>query len=277
MEDLSIPEIVVVSLVLFLVVFGFLSLVFSIFYLQTERVYAFIFKKPFYVHYYPFPKCLETANQSLLRQHSTFYNRLTPKRKIYFEHRICRFIDRYEFIGREDFEVTDEVKIRIAISYITLSFGMRNYLLDIFDRVIVYPGAYYSKYSESYHKGEFNPGMRAIAFSWQDFVAGNDIANDNLNLGIHEFAHVLHYHGTKHSDVSAAIFTQVYDRISDEVSHPGNRQRLTDAGYFRDYAFTNTYEFLAVILEHYFETPQEFKAKFPPLYANVSKMLNHKH
>jgi Mlc titration factor MtfA (ptsG expression regulator) len=35
-------------------------------------------------------------------------------------------------------------------------------------------------------------------------------------------------------------------------------------------------EFLAVILEHFFETPQVFKKEFPVLYGNVSDMINFK-
>lgn len=276
-EPLSLPEIILVVVVLLSVVSAFFFLLGSVVYLQVEHLYAAIFKKPFYVHFYPMPKQISERRRLLLQQHSTFYNRLSPRRKVYFEHRICRFLDRYEIIGRQDFVITDEVRIRIASSYVMLSFGMRNYLVDVFDRIVVYPGVYFSTQSEAYHKGEFNPLARAVAFSWDDFLSGDAITNDNLNLGIHEFAHVFHHHGTKHRDVSAAIFARVYDRIYAEVEHPVNRRRLIDSGYFRDYAYTNSREFLAVILEHYFETPAEFRQNFPPLYANVSKMLNHKH
>jgi Mlc titration factor MtfA (ptsG expression regulator) len=34
--------------------------------------------------------------------------------------------------------------------------------------------------------------------------------------------------------------------------------------------------FLAVILEHFFETPQVFKKEFPELYSNVRDMINFK-
>ena len=36
----------------------------------------------------------------------------------------------------------------------------------------------------------------------------------------------------------------------------------------------NKYEFIAVLIEHFFETPEEFKAKFPYIYENLMVMLN---
>ena len=52
------------------------------------------------------------------------------------------------------------------------------------------------------------------------------------------------------------------------------RNRLVDAHYFRDYAFTNQFEFLAVIIETFIESPQELKGQFPQVYNKVQQMLN---
>jgi Mlc titration factor MtfA (ptsG expression regulator) len=38
--------------------------------------------------------------------------------------------------------------------------------------------------------------------------------------------------------------------------------RLVNSDYFRVYAYTNQVEFLAVIFEHFFETPKLLKASF---------------
>ena len=65
--------------------------------------------------------------------------------------------------------------------------------------------------------------------------------------------------------------------IQKEINFPANRDKLINSNYFRIYAYTNQFEFLAVILEHYFESPTSFKQEFPQLFNNVSKMLNHKH
>ncbi len=187
------------------------------------------------------------------------------------------FIKKYNFIGKEDFVITDEVKILIAATSTMLTFGMRNYIYTIIEKIIIYPKVYFSTVSEQYHKGEFNPRMRAIVFSWEDFLKGYEINNDNLNLGIHEFAHVLHHHGLKNDDTSATIFATNYKKIKEEVTQLSTKEKLINSDYFRVYAYTNEFEFLAVIMEHFFETPDLFKNEFPELFEKVSKMLNHKH
>ncbi len=261
----------------FFIILTAVTLVLVKWFYRIEQLYAVFFARPFYVHFYALPKKLDEKPLYLLRQYSAFYNRLSDKRKRYFEHRMACFIMRYEFIGRQGFLVSEEVKIRIAETYVMLTFGMRNYLVDTIDKIIIYPSAYTSTVSGNLHKGEFNPALRTVVFSWEDFMAGTDSASDNLHLGIHEFAHVLQFHGRKSRDVSARIFSAMYAQIQREVKHPPNLAKLTESNYFRIYAYTNQYEFLAVILEHYFETPGQFESHFPQLYRNVSRMLNHKH
>ncbi|WP_181161615.1 zinc-dependent peptidase [Flavobacterium sp. GSA192] len=51
---------------------------------------------------------------------------------------------------------------------------------------------------------------------------------------------------------------------------------LRSKGYFRLYAYQNQFEFLAVILEHFFETPKQFRKEHPELFVIVNNMLNFK-
>jgi len=68
----------------------------------------------------------------------------------------------------------------------------------------------------------------------------------------------------------------MFRQIQDDLLLPANRERLIQSNYFRVYAYTNQYEFLAVVIEHYFESPKQFKQEFPELFKNVSLMLNYK-
>lgn len=257
-------------LVVVLVFFGFL-------FNAAEHHFGLLYNRPFFVHFYTKTKLLDPAQSSILYQKIPYFDSLDEKKKRYFEHRVARFIEHYEFIGKEDFIVTDEVKVRIAATSVMLTFGMRNYLYDVIDKIIIFPSVYESAATGQYHKGEFNPMAKAIVFSWEDFVKGFETKEDNLNLGIHEFAHVLNYHGLKSNDASANIFARMFTKIEEEVNHPANRDRLIQSDYFRIYAYTNQFEFLAVIIEHYFETPHLFKTEFPRLYAHLEIMLNHRH
>ncbi|VXB07711.1 conserved hypothetical protein [Flavobacterium sp. 9AF] len=210
----------------------------------------------------------------LLYDKFEFYQRLPQNQKTYFEHRVATFIKKYPFIGKDGITVTNEMKILIAATAVMLTFGMRKYLFTVIDKIIIYPDVYFSTFNQAYHKGEFNPRMKAIVFSWKHFLEGYAIDNDNLNLGLHEFGHVLHYQGIKSSDTSATIFSVTYDEIMKEVKYPANYNRLVQSNYFRIYAYTNEFEFVAVILEHFFETPEDFKREFPQLYEKVKMMIN---
>jgi len=242
----------------------------------TEYNYSRLSNKPFYVHYYFKIKKLPPSQFEILNNQFLFYKTLSIRKKKYFEHRVASFIEHYEFIGNEGFVITDEVKVLVASTSVMLTFGMRDYLFDIIDKIIVYPSVYYSTINQVYHKGEFNPQLRVVVFSWEDFKSGYQIDNDNLNLGIHEFCHVVHFNATKNNNVSDAIFSRMFQQIQNDLLNPDNRERLIQSDYFRVYAYTNQYEFLAVIVEHYFESPKRFKQEFPELYKNVSLMLNHK-
>lgn len=236
-----------------------------------------LFQKPLYIHLYLNPKRITAEEAAFLRQAFPFYRQLSERHKRYFHHRLAAFKEQYEFVPRDGLLLEREMQTMVAATYVMLTFGMRRYLIDSFDKIIIYPEEYYSSPTDQYHKGEFNPRMKAVVFSWKDFTAGFSIDNDNLNLGIHEFSHVLHHHSLRSDDGSALAFRKHYERLHREVNHPPNRQRLIDSDYFRIYAFTNQFEFISVIIEHYFETPDEFKRHFPELFGHVSKMLNHQH
>jgi Mlc titration factor MtfA (ptsG expression regulator) len=272
---LSKMEIIFILVIVAIVGAGFLyTLMFFISLMDDVSIY--LFNKPLYIHLYLNPKKIVPEQEYILRQKVQFYNKLTDKQKNYFHHRIACFTDKYQFIAREDFKITKEVETLIAASYVILTFGMRRYLVDAFDKIIIYPEEYLSTQNQEYFKGEFNPRMKAVVFSWKDFLEGYEIDNDNLNLGIHEFSHVVHFHSLKNNDASSLTFRKYYTQLNKEVNHPPNKERLIDSDYFRIYAYTNHYEFVSVIIEHYFETPNEFKRKFPELFQNVSRMLNHK-
>ncbi len=59
------------------------------------------------------------------------------------------------------------------------------------------------------------------------------------------------------------------------VAHPKMKEQLVDSGFLRDYAYENQFEFVAVLLEYFFESPQEFKTKFPSIFLKVKQIINY--
>lgn len=259
---------------LILIYFGILFILLILFRI-VEPAYMMIFNKPLYLYFYPFPKKLTLTQKQILEKEFPFFKKLSNKKKIYFEHRVNSFLNHYKFIGKENLLVTDEMKIIIAGTYIMLTFGMRHYLINLFKAIIIYPSAYFSTSNQKYHKGEFNPIMKAVAFSWEDFILGHQTTNDNLNLGLHEFGHVLHFHGMKSNDPGAILFYDEFNNVITYYNDENLNKKLADNDYFREYAYENRFEFIAVILEHFFETPHLFKTNYPELYQHVSSMINY--
>jgi Mlc titration factor MtfA (ptsG expression regulator) len=243
----------------------------------ADDLHIAAFHRPIYIHFYTNYLEISENQENILVEKFEFYTKLSNKRKKYFNHRMSLFLEKYEFISRENFAVTEEIQVTIAATYVMLTFGMRHYLLAAFDKIIIYPETYYSSFSDQYHKGEYNPRMKAVVFSWKHFHEGLEHKNDNLNLGIHEFTHVVHHHSLQSQDASSLTFKKHYQRILNLFTNPISRQKLIDSEYFRVYAFTNQFEFISVVIEHFFETPNEFKAEFPLLFKHVSRMLNHRH
>lgn len=261
-----------------LFLFGYVLVLFFVFIIMVlDEIWIAVFDRPLYIHFYLFPKKISVEEDSILNKKIVFYNKLDDKNKKYFRHRLASFKNKYQFISKENFQINTETKVIISATYVMLTFGMRKYLLDTFDKIILYPDVYYSTSNEQYHQGEFNPRMKAVVFSWKHFHEGFSIDNNNLNLGLHEFTHVIHFKSMKSQDASSLSFKKHFGNIIKDISQPEYRQKLINSNYFRIYAYTNQFEFISVLIEHYFETPEQFKVEFPELYENVSKLLNHKH
>lgn len=243
-------------------------------FLFVEYPYLLFFKKPLYVHFYLKLEKISIAQLLLLRQHSQYFRRLNSKQQAYFEHRMHRFLEKYSFISRQDAIVDDEVKVLVASAYVMLTFGMRKYLSNAFSGILIYPDAYFSTQKEQMHNGEYSPKYKAVVFSRKALLEGFANGSDNLNLAIHEFAHVLTFGSMKQRDASATVFSDQYQLIIRKITQAENAAKLKKSSYFRLYAFTNQYEFVAVILEHFFESPQQFQSEFPELYQDVRVMIN---
>ncbi|NMH88473.1 zinc-dependent peptidase [Flavivirga algicola] len=241
---------------------------------MIEMGYVLKNKRPLYNHFYFRLRRLNKKQKTILTNQFSFYKRLTSKEKKYFEHRVASFIKDKDFIGR-DIVISDEIKVLIASTAVMLTFGFRDFYIGIISKIVIYPSNFYSNTNKAYHKGEFNPRLKALVLSWEDFVQGFDDGNDNLNLGIHELTHAIHINSMKERDVSSIIFSDTFKELSTLFSENKLlREELKASDYFRNYAFTNQFEFLAVAIENFIETPQEFRSQFPEIYNKIRQMLN---
>ncbi len=224
--------------------------------------------------YVMFADQFSERQRAIVVKEISFYNKLTPKEQRVFEHRVLRFIRYHTFVGREELLVTERMQLLISATAIMITFGFNRYLFSKFETILVYPADYFSNITQQFHKGEANPGYKTIVFSWEDFEEGIKIEDDNLNLGIHEFSHALHFSFLTERSYSASHFLKNYKLLLLSLRTKEAQKRLIEMKYLREYGFENQYEFLSVLIEHFFETPEEFQSKLPAIYDRVKRMLN---
>lgn len=220
-----------------------------------------------------FPQQMNGAQRAIVTRHITFYNNLSPANKLYFEHRVLKFIDTYKFIGREGVVITLKMKILIASTAVMLTFGMRRYLFASFSNIIIYPHNYFSKITKKQHKGETNPRFGTIVFSWDDFLEGIKIEDNNRNLGLHELSHAMYFSFLKTRSFTAVVFLDNFNILLERLKDRKLQRKIVKSGYLRQYGFQNKFEFLSILIEHFFETPEEFKEKLPEIYRMVKVMM----
>ena len=160
--------------------------------------------------------------------------------------------------------------VLISASAVQLTFGLNFYLMPHFHTIKIYPDIYLNKFTKNRHKGEVNP-RGEIVLSWKHFKKGYKIPDDKINLGLHEMAHALDISSlTRSSEYLQFLFerfrTNFKDEYRDFIEHKIN--------FLRAYGRTNKKEFFAVLIETYFESPQELKTKLPELYHDMCFLLN---
>ncbi len=216
---------------------------------------------------------IDSKKRQILSNNCNFYSKLDSSEKERFESRVMLFLKEVKFSSRKML-LNNEIKLTVAGLAVSLTFGLYDWNYPLLKRVIVYPSTYYSKITKNEHKGEYNPSFNLIVFSWKDFKHGIKYESDNLNLGLHEFTHALYFSFLKSDSNDAIRFIENFNQILYHLKDENLKKQLLEAKYFRDYAFKNKYEFIAVLIEHFFETPEGFKAKFSYIYENLMVMLN---
>ena len=83
----------------------------------------------------------------------------------------------------------------------------------------------------------------------------------------------------KYGNIDIITWNENTIRIEVSITTNGDdeekvKDKLDETRYFRLYAFTNQYEFMAVLAEYFIESPADFKAHFPQLYDHTKKLLN---
>jgi Mlc titration factor MtfA (ptsG expression regulator) len=205
----------------------------------------------------------EARTKRKINQRNSFYTSLNQKQRREFIWRIFYFLNTTEFVIKFP---GDAEKIKMTISYVAaqISYALPIESFDLYHKVIVYEDDYYSQINQTYHKGEVNPGVGIMVFSWNAIQFGLSENNNGVNLLLHEFAHALRL---EHKLMSYNIFDEEhFDQLDRMLRTEFENLLDNDSTLFRNYAKTNIEEFFAVASETFFERPVTLKAQMPAFY-----------
>jgi Mlc titration factor MtfA (ptsG expression regulator) len=187
------------------------------------------------------------------------------------------------FIGCAGLEISDEMRVLVAVQAALLLLGRRAGAFDALRQILIYPGAFVVDRSTPDVAGLVRDERRTLAgeswqqgqvlLSWDDVLAGAADPHDGRNLVIHEFAHQL---DQANGVANGAPFVQGAQRRARWAAVLGAefkalQDRLLQGldGLIEPYAATNAAEFFAVVSELFFERPEELAVAHAALYGEL--------
>lgn len=220
-------------------------------------------------------KPLSTFEKGLIADNFPIYSKLPPSLKEKCNKRIVWFRCRKKFVFYGEVPREKDLKIVLSATVVLMTLGMRDYkMMSSLLRIIVYPTQYYSRIKRRHHLGEYNPNFKTVIVSADTIWKGFEIADDNRNLAMHEFAHALSFDMMKKNSWQARKFRVGLKKIKQLFLKEAFARKVIETPYFREYGRTNLQEFFSVAVENYVETPAEFLKEFPELFHVLRRMLN---
>lgn len=221
----------------------------------------------------PFPQ----QWRNLLVQYVAFYNRLNPLEKTKFEDRVHTFLLNVQIVG-VDTEVTHLDRILVASGAIIPIFGFDSWHYSNLDVVEIHPDKFQIPNTDQYANGLVGWGKMEgkVKLSRKALVEGFYNNNDQKNVAIHEFVHVLDMQDGKIDGKMAKVIQEIDLKPWLQIIHTKMKAIQNGNSSIRTYASTSNAEFLAVISEFFFENPDKLEREHPDLYRMLDHFYNPK-
>jgi Mlc titration factor MtfA (ptsG expression regulator) len=204
--------------------------------------------------------------REILEQWCDHYQRLGPDLRRRFEDDVRIFLHEKRITGIEA-EVTDELRLLVAASAVTLSLGWPDYDWDSLSEVLLYPQDFDRDYSfEGKELSGQAHGWGTVILSIPSLRHSFEDPDDAYHVGYHEFAHLL--------DLEQTHFDGIPAGMDDTTAREWVRLMETEMGRLRrgksvidDYGAEEPAEFLAVAVEAFFESALALRERHREVYT----------
>ena len=214
------------------------------------------------------------------------YRRLPPDLQRQLRGHVRVFIAEKEFIGCQDQEITDEVRVAIAAQACLLLLNRKPDYYPRLRQVLVYPGPFMVERLRAEPSGVLQETRNALSgeswtlghvvLSWEDVVEGALVADDGRNVVIHEFAHQLDQQKGFANGAPVRAWNESSRRWPEVLGREYARLREAAAWQvptlLNHYGATDPAEFFAVASEAFFEQGRDLAALHPELYAELARL-----
>jgi len=221
---------------------------------------------------------LSDADREILERRVSFYAALSDADRAEYGTDVAIFLAEHRIEGVDGVEVTREVRLLVAASAVRLVFRRPDWEYGDFGTILIYPGGFRTDGTYSTDiAGESDPAIGLVhsggnvILSLPHLQSAFRTGNDGLNVGYHEFAHVLD--GTGPDGIPDALDLGAY-RPWVEVMQREFEKVHKGRSLLRSYAGTDPAEFFACAVEAFFEQPDKVREKAPDLYAQLSRFFN---
>jgi Mlc titration factor MtfA (ptsG expression regulator) len=217
----------------------------------------------------PFPQ----EWKKFLETRSECYRRLPRSSQTEFLRQTQIFLAETRITGIET-DVSNEIRLLVAASAITLSVGWPGYTWDSVSEVLIYPDDFDRDYrlGGTDFSGQAHP-WGTVILSAPALLRSFSESRDGYHVGFHEFAHLL--------DLAHMQFDGIPSYLPDEsireweaiLKREDERLRRGDS-ILSPYGLSGPEELFAVAVEAFFQTPVPLMRAHPDLYRFLSSYFH---
>jgi len=222
----------------------------------------------------PFPE----KWREILEEYVAFYRALSEVDKRRFETEIQIFLHETRITGVKT-EVDDLTLVLAAASAEIPVFSFPDWEYENLGEILIYPGAFDKNFRTEGHGrsvwGMVGTGVMQgmMILSKPALISGFQNSGDKLNVGIHEFAHLLDAADGNYDGVPEVFLQNQYLEPWLEVMHKEIERIKAGKSNMNPYGATNKVEFFAVASEYFFERPEVMQKREPELYELMQKIF----
>ena len=208
--------------------------------------------------------------QQFLAKTYRHYERLPSEPKLSFNRAAQFFLANARITGIET-DATDDLRVLVASSAVTLSFGWPGYEWRQLTEVLLYPVTF---------DRDFNFGGRdcagmvdrwgTVILSVPALLHSFRHPDDPYHVGLHEFAHLLDLGRSRPNGIPPGL-TLPQTRQWVEIQRTEMEDLRTGRSILEPYGMSSEVEFFAVSVETFFQTPVAMQSRHPSLYSFLSE------